>query len=368
MKVKKSAFSFDIEVTARCNLDCRHCYINLPAGDKAAEKKELTLEEIDRFGSEAVSLEAVWCLVTGGEPLLRKDFFDIYMILRRKGLLVSLYTNANLITPEHIEFFKKHPPRDIEVTVYGVTEETYEQVTRRPGSFRAFMRGLELLRESGVKVRLKAMALRSNVHELQKIADFCRNGTKDYFRFDPFLHYRFDRDAARNRDIEAERLSPKEIVSLERADLERFNALVTSCDDLVIRHTSDADCDHLFRCGAGRRNFIIGHDGKFKLCVSLTHPDCIYDLRKGSVVDAWSRFVPEILAMRTKRREYLERCGKCPIINLCLWCPAHAYLETGELDAPVDVFCEAAHARERALREGQQRDLELVKHKSEESA
>jgi MoaA/NifB/PqqE/SkfB family radical SAM enzyme len=87
MKERKAVLSFDIEVTARCNLDCRHCYINLPAGDRAARAKELTAAEIDRIGGEAAGLGAVWCLVTGGEPLLRKDFFDIYLGLRRKGLL-----------------------------------------------------------------------------------------------------------------------------------------------------------------------------------------------------------------------------------------------------------------------------------------
>ncbi|NTV81972.1 MAG: radical SAM protein, partial [Candidatus Aminicenantes bacterium] len=77
MSAGRAVFSFDLEATARCNLDCRHCYINLPAGDKAARKRELTVDEIGRIGGEAAALGAVWCLITGGEPLLRKDFFDV---------------------------------------------------------------------------------------------------------------------------------------------------------------------------------------------------------------------------------------------------------------------------------------------------
>ena len=80
--------------------------------------------------------------------------------------------------------------------MYGVTPATYEAVTRRPGSFANFRRGLDLLLENGVPVRLKAMALRANVHELPEIARFCRARTSDYFRFDPHLHLRFDNDAA----------------------------------------------------------------------------------------------------------------------------------------------------------------------------
>jgi molybdenum cofactor biosynthesis enzyme MoaA len=237
MHAKQALFSFDLEVTARCNNACRHCYIALPAGDHAAKSQELSVKEIIAIAREATSLGALWCLVTGGEPLLREDFPDVYMALKRLGLLVSVFTNACLVTQGHAALFKKYPPRDIEVSVYGVTQETYERVTQKPGSFAAFMRGLDLLMDTGVKVRLKAMALRSNVHELPEIARFCRARTKDYFRFDPLLHLRFDRDAVRNAGIMAERLSPEEIVAIERADSERFESLERGCDKLIVPPT-----------------------------------------------------------------------------------------------------------------------------------
>ena len=199
IKGKRTLVSFDLEITARCNNNCRHCYINLPAHDIAAKENELSFREIKEIVDEAVSMGALWCLITGGEPLLRPDFGKIYLALKKTGLLVSVFTNATLITKEHIELFRHYPPRDIEVTVYGVTQETYECVTRKPGSFDAFMRGLDLLFNSGIKVRLKAMALRSNVAELPQIANFCMEHTKDYFRFDPFLHLRFDQDPLRNK-------------------------------------------------------------------------------------------------------------------------------------------------------------------------
>ena len=349
MKGKRALFSFDLEITARCNNDCHHCYINLRAGDRAAREQELPLGEIKEIADEAISLGALWCLITGGEPLLRKDFTDIYLALKRKALLVSVFTNATLVTDEHVRLFKRYPPRDIEVSVYGVTKETYERVTRRPGSFAAFMRGLDLLLGSGVKVRLKAMALRSNIHELPEIARFCRERTKDYFRFDPFLHLRFDRDPVRNQEIKSERLSPAEIVALERSDPERFESLQKGCDKLIVPELSHIGCNHLFHCGAGNGSFNVSYDGLFRLCSSLWHPDCVYDVREGSLTDVWHNFVPRVRDMRSDRREFLETCRRCPLINLCLWCPAHAHLETGELDAPVDYFCEVAHARAAAL-------------------
>jgi radical SAM protein with 4Fe4S-binding SPASM domain len=352
MAANRVPFSFDLEITARCNNDCRHCYINLPAGDEQAKKQELSLEEITDIADQAVSLGAFWCLLTGGEPLLRDDFFDIYHALKKRGLLISVFTNAALLTKKHIELFKKYPPRDIEVTVYGVTQETYEKVCRKPGSYAAFRRGLDLLLESRIKVRLKAMALRSNIHEFKQIISFCREMTKDYFRFDPFLHLRFDGNSGKNKDIMDERLSPDEIVDLERSDPERFLSLDKECDRLIATDSSHATCNHLFHCGAGRGSFSISYDGIFRLCSSLWHPDCVYDLKKGNLADAWHNFIPKVRDMRSDRKEYLDTCRVCPLVNLCMWCPAHAHLESNELDASIDYFCKVAHARENALRKG----------------
>lgn len=352
MAAKRVPFSFDLEITARCNNDCRHCYINLPADDKKAKEKELSLDEILNIADQAVSLGAFWCLLTGGEPLLRKDFFDIYLGLKKRGLLVSVFTNASLLRIEHIELFKKYPPRDIEVSVYGISRKSYEKVTRRPGSFAAFRRGLDMLIDNGIKARLKAMALRSNFHEFDRIIAFCRDVTKDYFRFDPLLHLRFDRDPEKNREIIAERLSPDEIVALERSDPERFQSLKKYCDRLITPGSSHAKCNHLFHCGAGNGSFTISYGGLFRLCSSLWHPDCVYDLKKGNLADAWTNFIPRVRDLRSERKEFLETCRVCPLVNLCLWCPAHAHLEVGRLDEAIEYFCRVAHAREEALRKG----------------
>ena len=343
--------SFELEITARCNNDCRHCYVNLPAGDGGARASELTTAEILDIARQATDMGAVWCLITGGEPLLRDDFEELYLGLKRLGLLVSLFTNACLITPEHVKLLQKYPPRDIEVSVYGATRETYEAVTRCPGSYDAFVRGLDLLLEGGLKVRLKAMVLRSNVHEIEAISRFCRERTKDYYRFDPLLHLRYDGDPIRNAEIRAERLTPEEIVAVERADEERFGALQRGCaaGTLIKPELAHHGCDHLFHCGAGNGSFTVGYDGAFRLCSSLCHPNTVYDLGAGTLREAWEELVPRVRDLRGTDPVFLERCRRCELENLCMWCPANASLETGEMDAWVEYFCDVAHARAEAL-------------------
>jgi radical SAM protein with 4Fe4S-binding SPASM domain len=308
----------------------------------------------------------LWCLLTGGEPLLRDDFAEVYLGLKRAGLLVSVFTNACLVTPEHVELFRQYPPRDIEVSVYGATRETYEAVTRRSGSYDAFVRGLRLLLEGGLRVRLKAMALRSTIAEFDEISRFCRERTADYYRFDPLLHLRFDGDPARNAEIRAERLTPQEIVAVERADAERFGSLQRGCasGELLQDDAEHAGCDHLFHCGAGNGSFTVGPDGTFRLCSSLWHPDTVFALRDepsvggtlrpgalrpGALREAWEDWTPRVRDLRGADPEFLEKCRRCGIVNLCLWCPAHAALETGSMDDWVEYFCDVAHARAEAL-------------------
>ncbi len=347
---KRVPLSFDFEITARCNNNCRHCYINLPAGDKKVIEAELSFNQIKEIVDQAVALGALWCLLTGGEPLLRKDFADIFLYLKKKGLLISVFTNATLLNQEHIRLFKRYPPRDIEVSVYGITKAIYEQVTRTPGSFAVFLKGLNLLLDAGINVRLKAMALRSNFSELKKIFHFCRQQNKNHFRFDPFLHLRYDGDQSRNKEIVSERLLPEEIADLEYSDPERLLSIEKECGSLTTPELSVTAPASLFNCGAGHNSFSISYDGRFRLCPSLCALNCSYDLKKGGLKDAWNNFVPRVRRLESDNSEFLNKCRACPIINLCFWCPAHAHLEAGKLDQPIDYFCETAQARAALLK------------------
>jgi radical SAM protein with 4Fe4S-binding SPASM domain len=146
-------------------------------------------------------------------------------------------------------------------------------------------------------------------------------------------------------------LSPDEIVALEKADPQRFESLQNGCDELINEEFSHIGCDHLFHCGAGNGSFNISFDGKFRLCSSLWAPGTTYDLRKGSLTEAWLDLIPKVRDMRSDNTRFLETCRKCELINLCLWCPAHAYLETGDMDGETPYFCEVAHARAAMLRD-----------------
>jgi radical SAM protein with 4Fe4S-binding SPASM domain len=344
---------FRLEITARCPLACRHCAIGRPEGEKVSKKLELSAPEIGRLAGEAAELGATRAEITGGEPLLRQDFFQVYQAVRSRGLPVSVATSATLVTGEHVRFFRKFPPAAVDVSVFGASRETYERVTRTRGSFEAFKRGLNRLFSGGVPVRLTVPALRSNKHEITALAGLCRAWSKGAFEIAPHLDLRYDGDASRNVLIRAERLDAREIVRLEKAGTENLGPVAPACPlRLPGKPLAAGDSRHargLFGCDAGGREIVVGPFGALRPCRSLHHPDFLIDVRRVSLRNAFERLFPQALAKETDRPELADLCRSCSAGDFCLWCPAQSFLEAGRLDEPVEALCRMAAARAEGL-------------------
>ena len=159
----------DIELTERCDNDCIHCSINLPENDARAKKKELSTKQWKRILGQAADLGALSVRFTGGEPLLREDFADLYIFARRLGMKVILFTNARGITRQLAALFVRTPPLEkIEVTVYGMKRKSYEAVSRQPGSYAEFRRGIGLLLKNKIPFVVKGAWLPANKSEIDE--------------------------------------------------------------------------------------------------------------------------------------------------------------------------------------------------------
>ena len=163
-----------IEVTRRCPLECLHCYNNLPMGDMEARRRELSKEEHFRVLDELVEMGCFWILYTGGEIFARKDFLEIYTYAKQKGFLVTLFTNGTIMTEEIADYLAQWPPFAIEITLYGRTRETYEALTAIPGSYDRCLRGIKLLKERKLPLKLKTVATSVNKHEVLAMRAFRR--------------------------------------------------------------------------------------------------------------------------------------------------------------------------------------------------
>ncbi len=341
--------TLDMELTERCNNDCIHCYINLPGDDHSAGEKELSTEEINGILREAASLGCLTVRFTGGEPLMREDFEEIYLSARKLGLRVALLTNATLLTPRLTRLFERTPPLErIEVTVYGMKRSSYESVTRVPGSFEAAWRGVDLLMERKVPFTVKGAILPPNRGEMEDFESWASaipwmEGSPSY---SIFLDLRCRRDSQqKNNLIKGMRLPPEEVLKFLARRGEEY---VKEMREFFSKFTRPPG-EKLFSCGAGVGGGCADAYGKFQPCILLRHPDTVYDLRRGSLKDAMTSFFPKIRHMKAEDPDYLARCARCFLKGLCEQCPARSWMEHGTLDTQVDYFCKIAHAQARYL-------------------
>jgi len=324
-----------IEVTHRCPLTCAHCYNNLPMGDSTARKRELTREEHYRIVDELADAGGFWLLYTGGEIFARRDFLDIYTHAKRRGFLTTLFTNGTLITPRVADYLAEWRPFAIEITLYGRTRETYEGLTGIPGSFDKCMRGIDLLLERGLPLALKTVAVSLNVHEVQDIKRFAEDlGVQ--FKFDSMMNPRIDC----SQSPLAVRLTPEEIVALDMQDEKRMNEWGIFAQKYFKPANPPESHDELYHCGGGVSSFAIDPYGGMSICV-LSQKDK-FDLRTGSLVDAWEGF---LRGVRQKKITRPTKCIDCELKTMCGMCPANGELENDDPEAPVDFLCRVAHLR-----------------------
>ena len=337
----------DIELTERCNNNCIHCCINLPADDLDAKKKELSTKQIKGILKEAISLGCLAARFTGGEPLLREDFEELYVFARKHGLKVILFTNATLMTSHLAELFARMPPLEkIEVSVYGMNKNSYEAVTGTPGSFEAAFRGINLLLEYKVPFVVKGAMLPSNKDELEEFEKWSAKVPwmdKPAFR-SMFFDLRCRRNGNKNEVIKKLRLSPEEgLKVLTRKKDKYIGEMKEFCSKFM--HPSG---ENLFSCGSGHGGCVDAY-GYFQPCLMLRHPDTVYNLKDGSLKDALTNFFPKLREIKACNAEYLSRCAKCFLKGLCEQCPAKSWAEHGTLDTPVEYLCEIAHSQARFL-------------------
>jgi len=338
----------DIELTERCNNDCIHCCINRPAAD-SIRAMEMKTEQVSYLLRQAADLGCLQVRFTGGEPLLRPDFEEIYIHARRTGLLVSLFTNACLLTPRLADTLKRIPPRgEIEITAYGMSRESYEAVTRSPGSFARFRNGLDMLRERSIPFIIRSVLLPQNRHEIDQLADW--TGTVSSMPGKPgqafFLDLRNRRDdEQKNACIRSLRLTAQDLVSVMTRDAAQYKKDMKA----FAAQFMGPPGDKLFKCGAGKAVCIDSY-GKLQPCMGLRMPEWTIDLISGSATlkEALARW-EGIGSLRAQNPEYLQRCARCFLSGLCEQCPAKSWMEHGNLDTPVEYFCEMSHAQARYL-------------------
>jgi radical SAM protein with 4Fe4S-binding SPASM domain len=322
----KRANVCQFELTFRCDLHCRHCYTDC-YNKPAYFQKELNTKEVKFILDKAYKAGVIWLCFTGGDPLTRADFLDIYSYAKEKGFITTIFTNGFSMTEEIANYLKKRPPFAIELTLNAVTKGLYENISQVKGSFEKAMQGINLILKARQPLKIKTQVTGDNLKELPEIKRFIE-GLGLTFKPSPELHARLDGDLTPC----ALRISPEEALSLNgraKPDCRNENNGVKR----FIRQN-----DYLFRCAIGSGDGInIDPYGNTFSCNLIRKPN--FNLLKVDITDARNKLLPLV---RNKIFISNSRCKGCKIREICNWCPGRAYVEAGGMEEPIEYYCELA--------------------------
>ncbi|HEC69845.1 MAG TPA: radical SAM protein [Candidatus Omnitrophica bacterium] len=317
---KNIPISAMFELTWRCNLKCIHCFQCPPTNE------ELTTEEIKKILDQLAEAGCLFLTFTGGEPLLRKDFFEIAEYAQEKKFVVTLYTNGTLITPEIAEKISKTNFLYVQISLHGATPKTHDKITKVEGSFYKTIEAIKILKNKGVKVGIATTIMKPNFSELEKIEELHHHLATDESRFSPMVYP--------TNEGNKEPLK----LNLEYEQLKTFFSFIFK------KNMNSLEKRSIIRglwCGAGRSGCCINAKGEVYPCVAL--PISVGNLKKETFKKIWST-APLLKWIRTKNVSDLKECQSCELAYYCCRCSALAYWEGNGLLDPASSCCQQAKA------------------------
>ncbi len=332
-----------VELTRRCNLGCVHC--RATAGASAPEG-EMTMAEYKTLFENVASFASPIVILTGGEPLMREDLFDIASLVTGLGLRAAVSTNGTMVDESVAKRLLESGVKTCSISLDGSAAAVHDDFRRQPGAFESSLRGVRILKEAGIKVQINTSLTRRNLHDLENVFNLIKKieadawhvfmlvptgrggegdqeliGTEDYERV---LNYIYEK----NRDEKME-IKPTCAPQYYRILRQRAKA-----DGIPV------DVEH-FGLNARTRGCLAGVGFVFVSYKGDVFPCGYYPVKAGSVKEAsfreiWER--SELFAKLRDFKSYKGACGACGYIRVCGGCRARAYAVTGD-DLAAEPFC-----------------------------
>ncbi len=336
-QLNPALYSISLEITDRCNNNCRHCYVNKSENDEC-KNYEATTDFYKRIISEAESLGCMLVKISGGEPLVFDGFDEIYTHIVKSGMSVSVFTNARLIDESRAMLFSKYPPKaPFEVSVYGLDNETYTKVARKSGAYDEMVRGIKFLCKYNIPTILKFVSLSQNINQTAQFESWAKDiypSAKALTSYSSPLMSRTD-----EKDNKKERMNAKDIVA---ANFESPD-YVSKIAHLIAPPRKDRK---IFSCTAGKEPRI--NSSMNLLTCGLMSEDAFSVSLKDKPLEIALSELKKNLSDAKPSKGFVEKCSSCIMFSFCENCPAKAFAEHKSLE-PVEYFCEISTLTARKL-------------------
>jgi len=329
--------SVQLDLTYRCNERCEHCYLD------HKDRGELKTHELKRILRQLADAGVFFLTLSGGEPFLRRDLFEILQHARSLNFNIKLKTNAVLIRPQDARRLRDLAVEQVQVSVYSTRPEVHDAITKLPGSLQATIAGIQLLHRSGIKVSVANVLMRSNAQDSENVRKLSGE-LNAHYTLDPTITPMMDGDTS----ILKYRVSSEILHQVFRnphlvGNALEFCAPPPPVDDGVMEGYS---------CSAGHTACYISPYGQVFPCVQFPLP--CGNLRETSFQEIWTHS-PQFAEMRSIRAKDLSTCSSCSHLGSCTRCPGLAYME-GDMRGPSSADCEKSYIRTGIVTAGMQRN------------
>lgn len=331
------------ELTPCCNLSCKMCYVRKPMSEVKAEGGLMPAAEWIKLAEQCRDMGMLYLLLTGGEPLTHPQFREIYTAVRNMGLVVSINTNGTLVDDDMMAFLAANPPAKVNMSLYGSSRETYNELCGVPSAYDKAMYALREMRKADITVKINYTATRYNSGDADGIYAAAKENDC-HVQMASYMFPPLRRD--KNSVGENDRMSPEEDAKFtlecerrrmtEEEFVERCRMRVSRAEGCVDGECLDAPTERI-RCRAGSTAFWVNWNGDITPCGMMTIKAA--NVRKVDFATAW-----QAVRNETAKIYMPSKCTKCGDKEVCTVCAASCYCETGRFDGVPEYLCKRTEA------------------------
>lgn len=335
-----------LELTYRCNFNCKMCYVHMTDEQAAPYGRMRTVDEWLDMARQLKEAGVLFLDLTGGECTLYPGFEKLYRELCQMGFFIGIKSNAAVYTPAIRQLFTDYPPRSAIISLYGESNETYAAVTGDPKGYDKTLKNIRFFQSIGVHVDICYTVIRQNVLDYPKIVDFCRNnGFKLVAASDIHPHLWNPAYA----DIESCRLSPAERACIDSRSPEEVELALNDATELKKELANFRSFPPSMEVSIRKPRYC---NGAFSACAILWNGDmdtCL-GLARGSIYKpfevgfevAWRHLQSDM----PHRFRLLPECQACPLRNDCTNnCIGHFNEHTGQSDKMDEFLCQYTYLK-----------------------
>ncbi len=318
--------SVHFDITYRCNERCVHCYLDHD------DHGEMTTLEIKNVLNQLSDAGVFFLTLSGGEVLMRRDFFEILADARRLLFNVKLKTNGVMIREPEATRIRELGVEQVQISIYSHRPEIHDAITKLPGSLKRTIDAIRFLKSQRLKVVIANVLMASNLFDNTGVMALA-NELGVLYTLDPTITPKMDGDAS----TLALRIPGSELKQVFRSpelvgDVEEFCAPPPPPGEDIMDG---------FPCSAGHTGCYISPYGEVFPCVQFPLP--VGNVRRQKFAEIW-RNSPQLNEIRAIRARDLPTCSTCAHVGTCTRCPGLAYME-GNMRGPSTADCEKSFQR-----------------------